>query len=36
KGFVSSKTNKNFSAKVKLVDKTAGKLGFEFTHKKSI
>lgn len=36
KGFVSSKTNKNFSAKVKLVDKTTGKLGFEFTHKKSI
>ncbi|EPY8187185.1 DNA topoisomerase 3 [Escherichia coli] len=36
KGFVSSKTNKNFSAKVKLVDKTTGMLGFEFTHKKSI
>ncbi|EFF7471360.1 DNA topoisomerase III [Escherichia coli] len=36
KGFVSSKTNKNFSAKVKLVDKTTGMLGFEFTHQKSI
>ncbi|ELW6126629.1 type IA DNA topoisomerase [Escherichia coli] len=33
KGFVSSKTNKNFSAKVKLVDKTTGKLGFEFIPK---
>lgn len=35
KGFVSAKTNKAFSAKVKLVDKTTGKLGFEFVQKKS-
>ncbi|MBZ8944688.1 DNA topoisomerase 3 [Escherichia coli] len=36
KGFISSRTNKEFSAKVKLMDKATGKLGFEFTHKKSI
>ena len=34
KGFVSSKTNKQFSAKVKLIDKATGKLGFEFPPKK--
>ncbi|EON9245443.1 DNA topoisomerase 3 [Escherichia coli] len=34
KGFVSSRTNKEFSAKVKLLDKATGKLGFEFTPKK--
>ena len=34
KGFVSSKTNKNFSAKVKLMDKATGKLGFEFSPQK--
>ncbi|EEW8775904.1 DNA topoisomerase 3 [Escherichia coli] len=34
KGFVSSRTNKEFSAKVKLIDKATGKLGFEFTSKK--
>lgn len=34
KGFVSSKTNKQFSAKVKLIDKATGKLGFEFSPKK--
>ncbi|EFK8697352.1 type IA DNA topoisomerase [Escherichia coli] len=34
KGFVSSRTNKEFSAKVKLIDKATGKLGFEFTPKK--
>ncbi|EGG2352079.1 type IA DNA topoisomerase, partial [Escherichia coli] len=33
KGFISQKTNKEFSAKVKLVDKATGKLGFEFTQK---
>ncbi|ELM6913351.1 topoisomerase C-terminal repeat-containing protein, partial [Escherichia coli] len=33
KGFISQKTNKDFSAKVKLVDKATGKLGFEFTQK---
>lgn len=35
KGFMSTKTNKEFSAKVKLVDKATGKLGFEFVPKKS-
>ncbi|WP_089576272.1 type IA DNA topoisomerase [Escherichia coli] len=34
KGFVSSRTNKEFSAKVKLIDKATGKLGFEFSPKK--
>ncbi|WP_044707261.1 type IA DNA topoisomerase [Escherichia coli] len=34
KGFVSSRSNKEFSAKVKLIDKTTGKLGFEFPPKK--
>lgn len=34
KGFVSSRTNKEFSAKVKLIDKATGKLGFEFPPKK--
>ncbi|EFS3794151.1 type IA DNA topoisomerase [Escherichia albertii] len=34
KGFVSSRTNKEFSAKVKLIDKATGKLGFEFAPKK--
>nr|EFK2257495.1 DNA topoisomerase III [Escherichia coli] len=34
KGFVSSRTNKEFSAKVKLIDKASGKLGFEFPPKK--
>ncbi|WP_097745557.1 DNA topoisomerase III, partial [Escherichia coli] len=29
-----SRTNKEFSAKVKLLDKATGKLGFEFTSKK--
>ncbi len=35
KGFVSSRTNKEFSAKVKLIDKATGKLGFEFSPKNS-
>ncbi|EFI4058136.1 type IA DNA topoisomerase, partial [Escherichia coli] len=35
KGFVSNKNNKEFSAKVKLVDKVTGKLGFEFVAKKA-
>lgn len=35
KGFMSTKTNKEFSAKIKLVDKATGKLGFEFVPKKS-
>lgn len=35
KGFMSTKTNKEFAAKVKLVDKATGKLGFEFVPKKS-
>ncbi|EFF1718982.1 type IA DNA topoisomerase, partial [Escherichia coli] len=34
KGFISSRTNKEFSAKVKLMDKATGKLGFEFIPKK--
>ncbi|ENC0058272.1 DNA topoisomerase 3 [Escherichia coli] len=34
KGFVSSRTNKEFSAKVKLIDKATGKLGFEFSSQK--
>ncbi|MDQ9234776.1 DNA topoisomerase 3 [Escherichia marmotae] len=34
KGFVSSRTNKEFSAKVKLIDKATGKLGVEFSPKK--
>ncbi|EPT2071255.1 topoisomerase C-terminal repeat-containing protein, partial [Escherichia coli] len=29
-----SRTNKEFSAKVKLIDKATGKLGFEFPPKK--
>ncbi|WP_097745550.1 DNA topoisomerase III, partial [Escherichia coli] len=29
-----SRTNKEFSAKVKLLDKATGKLGFEFAPKK--
>lgn len=34
KGFTSTKTQKEFSAKVKLVDKATGRLGFEFAPKK--
>lgn len=34
KGFISPRTNKEFSAKVKLEDRITGKLTFEFTKKK--
>ncbi|EDZ3589500.1 DNA topoisomerase III [Salmonella enterica subsp. enterica] len=35
KGFISTKTNKEFSAKVKLEDRITGKLSFEFSRKKN-